>query len=352
MEHLTQTDAPALLDLIESSRWQRLQDHFSDVLGVTIRTLSPTHELIVNPSWPMGVLAEQAIETLQIGDELDMLVPTDFPRQELSSIVTPLGLTYAALPVRANAEEVLAYLVLGPMIVGPLEDEASFRKRIEQMGRNPQELRPLILSLKSFTFSGIRSALNLIEEMSVSLVQFAYQSNTRAAILPPMGEIDQAIVRDHTDTVLRSLLEAATLATKADGGSIMVYDAKSDGLKIKVAQGLKDEVVSGTCVKRGEGIAGLAVQERSILLVDDQTADPRIKSRMSRGELSSSLVAPLSAAESQEPFGVLNLRISDPNRRFSMEHIELLKRLLDLTKAALGSLRSAFRAEDSAGGTN
>jgi len=32
----------------------------------------------------------------------------------------------------------------------------------------------LILSLRSFTFSGIRSVLNLIEEVAASLVQFAY----------------------------------------------------------------------------------------------------------------------------------------------------------------------------------
>ena len=114
------------------------------------------------------------------------------------------------------------------------------------------------------------------------------------------------------------------------------------GENIRIAQGLSDDVIARTRVKRGEGIAGLAASERSILLVDQEHADPRLQRRMLRPELASSLVAPLAPDDSQEPIGILNLRTTDPKKRFTKEHVELLKHLLDIVGVALSSLRLAF----------
>ena len=122
----------------------------------------------------------------------------------------------------------------------------------------------------------------------------------------------------------------------------MVYDPHTDAMHIKVAQGLSDAVVASTRVRRGEGLAGLAVSGRSILLIDEQTNNERIKDRMSRHELVSSLVAPLIPESTQEPLGILSLRTTNPQQRFTQEHVELLRRLLDLASASLGSLRFAF----------
>ena len=331
---------PALLDLVERQRWQRLQDHFSNVLGIATRTVSPTHELLVNPSWPAGLPVEAVIERLRIGEELDELLPSGELLRDISSLTTSLGLTYAAVPIRVTSEEIVAYFVLGPMIVGPREDELQFRQRVSALGLDTQSLWPLMLSLKLYTFAGIRSVLSLLEEVATSLVQFAYQAKQLATILPPSSRADQAVISYYTNRVLESLLEAATLATKAEGGSVMVYDPRGE-LQIKAAHGLEPHVVHEARLRRGEGLAGLAVAERTILLVDEHTTDERIKSRMTRPELVSSLVAPLATEEGQEPFGVLSLRTSNRQRRFAQEHVELLHRLLDLAGAALGGLRLA-----------
>ena len=330
-----------LLELVEPPRWQRLQDHFAGVLGLAIRTVSPSHELLVNPGWPSGFPTEPMVESLKIGGELGQLLPTPDPPGQTCSLTTPLGLTYAAVPIRVASEGTIAYFVLGPMVLGPREDEVQFRKRMSAIGLDPQPLWPFILSLKGYTFAGLRSVLNLLEEVATSLVQFAYQAKQLAPILPPASRADQAVVSYYTDRVLESLLDAATLATKAEGGSVMVYDPRGEALQIKAAQGLDDEVIATTRLRRGEGIAGLAATRRAILLIDDETGDTRIKSRMSRREIASSLVAPLTWDADQEPFGVLNLRTTNRQRCFAEEHIELLRRLLDLAGVALGSLRLA-----------
>lgn len=332
-------ESVALLDLVEPSRWQRLQDHLSRVLGVPIRTITASRTLLVNPSWPSGLDVERVIAELAVGDEIELLLPSAQLPRDTSSLTTPLGITYAAIPIRVVPEHIVAYFLVGPMMVGQREDELQFSQRVSALGLAASVLWPLILSLKLYTFVGIRSALNLMEEVSSSVVQLAYQAKQLAAILPATSQVDQAVIAYQTDRVLHALLEAATLATKAEGGSVMVYDPRSDAMQIQVAQGLSDGVIVNTRVRRGEGLAGLAVSERAVLLIDEQTANHHIKSRMHRHELVSSLVAPLIPDPTQEPVGVLSLRTTNPSQRFTPEHAELLRRLLDLGSAALGSLR-------------
>ncbi|MBI4343466.1 MAG: GAF domain-containing protein [Candidatus Omnitrophica bacterium] len=334
--------SPALLELIELERWQRLQDHFASVLGVAIRTVSPTHQLLANPSWPNGVDADRAIRLLGIGEELEALLPLAAPPHEPSSTTTPIGVTYACVPIRATWERIVGYFVIGPVIVGSREDELEFKRRVAATGVDAEQLWPLVLSLKLYTFAGIRSVLTLLEEVSTALAQFAYQARQLAAILPTPETADQAVVSYHTDRVLQSLLEAAALATRADGGSVMVFDATKERLRIHAAQGLSDDVIARTSLRRGEGLAGWATTQRGILLLDSRTSDARLTSRMARRELVSSLVAPIALDPQEEPVGVLNLRTSDSKRRFTPEHVELLRRLLDLASAALGHLRLAF----------
>lgn len=339
--------ALALPDLVEPRRWQRLQDHFASVLGIPLRTIDASHRLLVNPSWPSSFDAERMIQLLKIGDELEQLAPRHDAPHDTSSLTIPLGVTYSVVPIRSMPDRIIAYFILGPMVVGAREEELQFRQRAPAMGLDAQAVWPLILSLKLYTFTGIRSALTLLEEVASAIAQLAYQAKQLSVILPATSQVDHAVVAYYTDRILHSLLEVATLATKAEGGSVMLYDGQSEAFHVKVANGLSDTIVASTRVRRGERITGLVASQRRIFLIDQQTADERLKGLMERSELVSSLVAPLIPEASQEPIGVLNLRTSNPQRRFTGEHVELLRRLLDLAGAALGSLRFAFhQAQD------
>ena len=339
MDSRAPADPMSLLDLIDAHRWQRLQDHFANVLGVTVRTVSPSRALLATPSWPPHLAADRAIQLLKVGEELEQLLPAqDLPR-DTSTLTTSFGVTYAVVPIRPTPDQIIAYFLVGPMIIGQREDEVQFRQRLSTAGLDAQPLWVLLLSLKLYTFAGIRSVLALMEEMGTALSEFAFQARQLSAILPSTGRIDQAVVTDYTERVLHSLLEASTLATRAEGGSIMLFDSASGSYRIQAAQGLSEAVVATTRLRRGEGIAGVAVEARAILLVDDQTRDARIQSRMGRSELTSSLVAPIALSPQQEPLAVLNLRTTHAEMRFTQDHVELLRRLLNLTAAALNGLR-------------
>ena len=236
-------DAPghlALLELVEPARWQRLQDHFTCVLGVAIRTINPARQLLSNPSWPNDLNADQIIAALKVGEELERLIPIEHSPVETASLMTPLGITYAAVPIRVTPERPIAYFILGPAIVGTREDELQFRSRVEALGQNAQALWPLILSLRLYTFAGIRATLTLMEEVGSAIAQLAYQAKQLATILPAASKVDQAVVAYHSGRILHELLEAAMLATKAEGGSVMMYDTHRDALEIIVAKGLND----------------------------------------------------------------------------------------------------------------
>ncbi|MBI2105099.1 MAG: GAF domain-containing protein [Candidatus Omnitrophica bacterium] len=329
----------SLSELVEPQRWQQLQDHFAAVLGVALRTIGPSHELLSAPSWPPGLHAESVIQLLKVGGELEPLVPLSDPPHETSSVTTALGVTYAAVPIHVTPDQIIAYLIVGPLVVGPREDRLQFRQRLSASGEDTGAIWSLILTLKPYTFSGIHSLLNLLEAVGTSLVQFAYQAHRLAAILPATGPVDEAVASYHTDRLLAALLEVATVVTRAEGGSVMLYDRKDDALRIRAAQGLSDAVVVETRQKRAEGLAGLAAARRDVLLVDNQTAEPAVTELMRRRDLASSLIAPLTLEAEPEPVGILSLRTADRERRFTPEHAEMVRRLLDLTGIALSNLR-------------
>ena len=332
------TDCPSLQQLVDADRWQRLQDHFAEVLGIPIRTVTPARALAVTPSWPPTLSADSILRYFKVGEELEQLVPAEPSAEHTTSLTTDLGATYSAVPVRLTSGYIVGYFVVGPMVVGKREDEQQFRDRMKRQGLEADAMWGALLSLRLCTFTAIRSMLNLMEDVGTALVQFAYQARRLEALVPSSAKVDQAMVTYYTDRILHSLLEAATLTTHAEGGSVMMRDPLRDTLAIRVAEGLDEEVVAAG-VSRGAGLAGLAMDRRQVLLVDDTTRDAEVKARMRRPDLRSSLIAPLTPERSPEPIGVLNLRSRHAERAFTAEHVEVLKRLLDLAGIALGGLR-------------
>ncbi len=313
-------EIPSLARPVPLPGWQRLQDRFARVLGIPLRTIRPTHELLTTPSWPPGLDPEQAIRLLKIGEELDQLVTPAQPPTGTMSLVTPLGVTYAAASLPLAPKPPVAYVVAGPVIVGPREEEASFRQRMESAGQPAYTLWPLLLSLKCFTFVGMQAALDLMADVGTALVEREGANGGLPA--PPVGGA-QAGLRD---PILRALLEAAALALQADGGSVMLVDPDGQTLRIRAAQGLPADIVSGARVKSGEGLAGLALAERRALVVDERAED-RIRQRMARPQLTSSLVVPLGPLGAEEPIGVLSLWTRDAARRFAASDIDLLAKV-------------------------
>ena len=320
------------------ARWQRFQDQFAHVLGFGLRTIGPDRALLTDPSWPSWLDPVRVAGLFRLGEELESLLPSDALPQDIRFVSRPVGVSFAAIPLRDVEERVTACLVAGPVILGRRENLDGFKDRMRALGLDPEPLWPILLTLRLYSFAGLRSALQLVEEVGALLIELAALSQH-----PSLSRIDERLAKDYTDRLLRALLDAATAATEADGGSIMVYDQAKQAFQITVAEGLGQDVVSS--VRPGEGLAEIAAAERAILLLDDQTQDERLRSRMMRRELASSLVGPVLAGSTQELLGVLNLRTADPRRCFKRGHVEVLRRLLHLAGVALSSLQYTGRSQ-------
>ena len=203
------------------------------------------------------------------------------------------------------------------------------------MGIELEKLIDCLTEIKVFTFTGIQSLIELISDIVSNVAQLGY-SRFKLERLIPLPKIGRIVHRFHMDKILSALLDVSFHTTKAEFGSIMLLDEQTGELYIKIAKGLSKDIIKNVRLKRGEGIAGLAVEERRFLLLDETLTDERIKARLKRPEIRSAVVAPFKIKD--EPLGVMNVATSNPSAKITPENVETLHRLIELTETTLTDL--------------
>lgn len=329
-------------ELLGIERWQRLQTHFCRALGFPLRTLSPARTLLTEPSWPAGLDIQQVTEQFRLGEELADLLPEEAPLKQTAVTSRPLGVSFAAIPMRATADRILAYLIVGPVVLGARERLEAFRRRVEAMGLNPEPIWSALLTIKLYSHSAFKSVLAFLEEAGNTLLELAFQSRQIKAIVPEAGRVDQLVLKHYAQRLCHSLLEVAATATRAEGGSVMLFEEASGAYRIAAAQGLTDELAQSTRLPVGQGIAGLAAERGQILLLDAQVQDPVLRERMQRPRLASSLVAPIMVESSRQvPLGVLNLRTTRSESPFTQKDADFVRKLMELAHTAFSGIAPA-----------
>lgn len=289
--------------------WQRLQDQLAAALGIPLRMVDESRLLLTTPSWPDTLDADRVIRELHVGEELEGLLPAGGTPPHAVTCQTMWGATYAAIPWGLRLSGPRAFIVLGPLLVGPAS-------------------HPALRALKTMSHAGLSSLAVLLE--ALGRAQPASWDDTLHALTPAAVAPPRAIAQ--------SILEAALAAVPADGGSVMLYEAQSESFEIQAAEGLREPWAIAAARRRlGEGMVGLAALERTVLLVDDHNDDPRVRERMARPDVVSSIVAPVSAGPDQPVLGVLSLRSQNPLRRFTKDHVAIIRKLVPLAAHALAA---------------
>ena len=115
----------------------------------------------------------------------------------------------------------------------------------------------------------------------------------------------------------------------------MLFDERSRAYRIAAAHGLPEDVTHSVRIYPGEGIAGWVAQREQVLLLDDSVSEPALKERMKRKQLTSSLVAPLTKGSTHKPaLGVLSLRTTHTDSRFTREDADFIQKLMELAQTA------------------
>ncbi len=169
------------------------------------------------------------------------------------------------------------------------------------------------------------------------LRQELYKKFDRYAAL---SELTTAITPIQNDKMLlQAILEKSAELLRAEQGSLMVLDAKTDVLLVEAKKGIAANVHDKLKINRGEGIAGKVAALGEPFLVENVEKDPRIRQKNRKHyKTGSFLSVPLKIED--RIIGVLNLSDKDGGESFNEEDLKLIQSLA--TQAAIVMERNWF----------
>ena len=143
----------------------------------------------------------------------------------------------------------------------------------------------------------------------------------------------QALPLEDGDRLLRGILELAVKVMHADSGSIMLVDETGRHLRIAVANGLPEWVVTHTRQEVGTGIAGTVFATGEPQIVHGHLSGPQATSADVRPSLREAACVPIPGKEG--PIGVLNLNVESEGVRLDRSAIPLMKLFARETSGAI-----------------
>ena len=149
------------------------------------------------------------------------------------------------------------------------------------------------------------------------------------ALLPLYGLGENFMSSTSQHDVLESLLNVIGDQTAADSLSVMLYDEQEGVLRIAASRGIPEEMIDTIRIKPGDKIAGRVFQERTPVILNQETQnDSRFADLLKRPEIVSAVSFPMIVRD--KILGVLNVSYTDGDIRFAESDIEILGECLHL----------------------
>lgn len=330
-------------ELVDIKKWQEIQEHFAAVIGVTIRTIDPSGNPLTVASRPARLCAEIVnASPAGIAKCVECFSPV------LANLVTDemwkegtlchLGLYNFAIPVSLPESQKIAYVLVGPVILGERPKPERYREKIAELGVDFDKFADALIEIKVFSFSAIQPVLELLWDVVSYIVEIDYHRFKLGKTIP-LPSLSKMVYKFYTEKLLNALLDVSCGVFGGELGSIMLLNEETGELFIKISRGIKKDIIKNTRLRIGEGIAGLAAQEGKILLVNDKIADERIKGRFQRPEIQSAVVAPIQTEN--KLLGVMNIGTRYASNKFDLKNVEVLRQLVKLTAVSFQDIPAA-----------
>ena len=321
----------SLRDLIDIKEWQRIQDNFSAITDVCLRTVDPNGKFLTSiskePRLCSDLLEKSPHRERICGSCLPTFLGGKATVDKNLSFICHAGLHSFLTPLRTNGK-VLGYLIAGPVVLIKRRPKEEYRKIAEQLNLGLEDLWSAISEIKVISFHGVQSLVELVKDVCEYSIRLVYQN-----VIAKRGGA-MALDSPKLSRLLNALLDVAFQVTQADIGSIMFLDKDMDELTIRASKGLPEDIVSKTRVRLGDGISGTAAKERVSFLIDNNLRDNRIKDYLKRPSISSAMVIPIQVKN--RVLGVMNLGALQASPiRFTAGNMGLMNRLIDLATVAL-----------------
>jgi len=333
-------DSISLRSLVNLEEWQKVQDSFSDTLGITLRTIDINGKQLVKTSGPTQLFnrfPQQSGDcTIFCSERVSKSdIKNKIHTKKLQSFKCPIGLEVFVLPVKVSSNNVVAYVLIGPVILNKRRERSEYAEHAKQNGIDLEEFMGALIELNTFSYNKVRSISTLLKNVFSHIAQTGYHKRRLGEIAPEVIEIDPIFSRYYEEKVLDAFLNACTIALDADSGSVMTLDKRTNELQIKVASKLSQDVIEDTNIKLGEGIAGIAAATAEPIILPKDEEKSGLSSKMKRRHIRSSMILPFSKANEDEVYGVININVVRKQKDFSEKDIAFVKELTNLASIAL-----------------
>ena len=337
-----------LADLVNLKEWQKTQDSFSEVLEVTLRTFSLDGKLLSKTSRPNRLCSEiiprlPGSEKICCNCAIKEHGESDVSAKK-ATIKCPFGLDAFIVPIMAISNVVVACIVVGPLILKSRKVVSEYAKDAKESGIKLEDLMDALIDINVFSYNKVYAMTSLIKDIFSYMAQTGYHKKRLGEIAPEVASLDPIFSAYYEEKVLTSLLNSCALALDADSGSVMTVDKNTNMLHIKVASKLDESIMQKTCVKMGEGIAGIAAQTAQPIILPKDENKKGLMDKMKRKYIKSSMIIPFNKGDSSNPddvYGVINLNIVRRESDFSEKDISIVRELVGLASIALIPLRQS-----------
>ncbi len=330
-----------LADLVNLAEWQRIQDSFSEVLEVTLRTISLDGELLSQISRPSRYCSEILPKFTDLeklcGDKAspDAAKKLNLIVQNGGNVKLPFGVDIFLVPIKAIGNIDVAYVMVGPLILKNRRTASEYANEAKRSGIDPETLADILIDINVFSYNQAYSMVGLIKDIFNHMAQTGYHKKRLGEIAPEVVELDPLFSKYYEEKILSAMLKTCSMALNADSGSIMTVDKDTKTLHIKVASRLDTKIVNNTSIRIGEGIAGLAAATAKPIILPKDKDKNGLSDKMKRSRIKSSLIVPFNKGGDHDVYGVINLNITRKKVDFSEKDINLVKELVNMTSIAL-----------------
>jgi sigma-B regulation protein RsbU (phosphoserine phosphatase) len=168
-------------------------------------------------------------------------------------------------------------------------------------------------------------------------VRFRERAELLDFLLEVAGTITETL---DLDRLLAKVGEIVKEVVQFDLLAILLYNERAQGLKIRYSIGHRDEVVRNLTIPLGEGVTGLAAQNRTPMIVDDVRAEPRYLNALDA--VRSEMAVPMIARG--KLVGVIDVQ-STKVRTYTPQDRALMRLLASRVAAAIDNARLYRRVE-------
>lgn len=311
----------------KSLKLEQILQSFIDVLRINIFIVDKEGHALIFPRtnrYGWKILADPSFGALR-----DFGTPafwSKFRKEEGNNLkfVDPFGLHTYALPIGIEEAKPLAYVVVGPLTFNKNPEPAI--KAAQHLGLDTQDFTESIREVRAVSFNGLKAILGLLQELSQYALTLNYEKEKLETESRPQASGDNLF--------FTALLDLAMAVSGAECGSVMGLNKQTGELTIRVYKNVQIEQAPDVKVKLGEGIAGLAAQEKLPMVIDGKSGNNRIKHLLKRPDLKCALVLPiLSPDRKEDVVGVLNLSTYQTKSRMAVNPKELLQSLIKMTES-------------------